>query len=347
MQTSLFHQPAFKVTSILVLLTASFAFAALFPILLSALILSLLLAFVLRPFVRFFEIYVGMRRTLSVATVLLLVIAFLLFNAAKGIPVVLDNFRDLYVGYRNFPLDQKLDEMVRGIAKVLPFINPLTASQWIRNLISGAVNSAGETLASVASSAFSFLIIPFVTYFALAEGDKGLKHLLERVPNKYFEMTLNVVDKIQQDLVGYLRGWILDSVIVGIMNTIGFYAIGVQQPVLLGLVAGIANLIPYVGPFIGIFPVFLVAVAQTGDLSMVPSIALLTLIVQAIDNIIVQPLCFSKTVDMHPLTVIIVCIVGNQLLGVLGMLIAIPLYTILKVTAVETHWGLKHYRITS
>jgi predicted PurR-regulated permease PerM len=79
---------------------------------------------------------------------------------------------------------------------------------------------------------------------------------------------------------------------------------------------------------------------------MVPPIAVLTLAIQAIDNIIVQPLCFAKTVDMHPLTVIVVLIVGGQLMGVLGMLLAIPLYTILKVTAVETHWGLKEYRIT-
>jgi putative permease len=347
MPTSRLHQPAFKAAALLMLLTASFALASLFPALLAALIVSLLLAFILRPFVRFFEIYVGMSRTLSVVTVLLILIAFLLFNAAKGIPVVLDNFREMYAAFRNFPLDQKLDEMVRDITKGLPLINPQTTSQKLRDLLNSSIHSAGDTITSAAASAFSFLIVPFVTYFALSEGDKGLKRLLERVPNKYFEMTLNVVDKIQKDLVGYLRGWILDSVIVGIMNIIGFYLIGVQQPVLLGLLAGIANLIPYVGPFVGVVPVFLVSIAQTGDLRLVPSIALLTFVVQAIDNIIVQPLCFSKTVDMHPLTVIVVCIVGNQLMGILGMLIAIPLYTILKVTAVETHWGLKHYRITS
>jgi predicted PurR-regulated permease PerM len=94
-------------------------------------------------------------------------------------------------------------------------------------------------------------------------------------------------------------------------------------------------------------PVFLIAVTQTGDLSLIPPIAIMTVVIQLLDNIIVQPLCFAKTVDMHPLTVIIVLIVGNQLMGVLGMLLAIPLYTILKVTAVETHWGLKQYRITA
>jgi putative permease len=347
MSSSLLHHPVSKVTILLVLLSASFALAAQVPALLAALILSLLLAFILKPFVSFFEMRLGMGRTHSIITVFLILIALLLFNAAEGIPVVLHNFREMYSEYRSFPLDQKIDEMVRDIAKGLPLINPQTTSQRLRDLIDSSVRSAGRTLASALAGAISFLIVPFVTYYALAEGDRAVKRLLERVPNKYFEMTLNVVDKIRTDLVGYLRGWLLDSVIVAILNIIGFYLIGVQQPVLLGLIAGIANLIPYVGPFVGVFPVFLVAIAQTGDLRLVPSIVLLTLIIQAIDNIIVQPLCFSKTVDMHPLTVIVVCIVGNQLMGILGMLVAIPLYTILKVTALETHWGLKHYRITS
>jgi predicted PurR-regulated permease PerM len=134
---------------------------------------------------------------------------------------------------------------------------------------------------------------------------------------------------------------------VVILNIIGFYIIGVKYAILMGVIAGLANLIPYVGPFIGVLPVFLLSVTQTGDLSLIPPIAILTLVIQTIDNIIVQPLCFAKTVDMHPLTVIIVLIVGNQLMGVLGMLLVIPLYTILKVAAVETHWGLKQYRITA
>jgi len=70
-------------------------------------------------------------------------------------------------------------------------------------------------------------------------------------------------------------------------------------------------------------------------------------LVQVLDNIIIQPLCFSKTVDMHPVTVIFVLIVGNSLMGIAGMLLAIPIATILKSSAIETYWGLKHYRITA
>lgn len=340
-------RPNARVALLLSLLLAGFTVACLFPSLLVALIISLLIAFVLRPLVRFFEIHVGLSRTLSVVLVFLFVIVFLIFNAANGIPEILKHVRELYASFQNFPLDQKLDELVRSAATGAPFINPQTASLKLRLWINEYMQSVGNDAASAAGSAFSFLIVPFVTYFALAEGDLALKRLLERVPNKYFEMTLNVVDKIQKDLVGYLRGWLLDSLFVGILNVIGFSLLGVRYAILMGIITGVANLIPYVGPFVGIIPVFLISVAQTGDLSLIPALALLTIVIQTVDNIIVQPLCFAKTVDMHPLTVIVVLIVGNQLMGVLGMLLAIPLYTILKVTAVETHWGLTKYRITT
>lgn len=340
-------RPVIRVTGLLGILAAAFSIACLFPSILVALILGLLFAFALRPPIRFMEIHLGVHRSISIGSVFLLVVLFIVINAARGIPDLMNHARELYTGFRDFPLDKKLDELVNDVAKGFPFINPQTATRKLRLMIDESVQAVGRDAASAASSAISFLIIPFVTYFALAEGDHAAKRLLEQVPNKYFEMTLNVVHKIQKELVGYLRGWMLDSVIVGILNIIGFYFIGVNYAIILGVVAGIANLIPYLGPFIGVIPVFLIAVTQTGDLSLIPPIAILTVVIQLLDNIIVQPLCFAKTVDMHPLTVIVVLIVGNQFMGILGMLLAIPLYTILKVTAVETHWGLKSYQITA
>jgi putative permease len=347
MQNLYLKSPFAKVLLLLVMLSACFWIACLFPTLLIALITSLLLAFILRPLVRLLEVHANLNRTVSIACVFLFLAGFLYFNAANGIPVLIDHVGGLYAGFKSFPLDEKLDELVRDLVSGVPIVNPQTASSKVRLLVENSMRSIGQNAAAAAGSAFSFFIVPFVTYFALAEGDRATKRVLERVPNKYFEMTLNVVDKIQKDLVGYLRGWILDSIIVGVMNIVGFYVIGVKYAVLMGVLAGVANLIPYVGPFVGVLPVFLVSVTQTGDLRMIPSIALLTLIIQTVDNIVVQPLCFAKTVDMHPLTVIVVCIVGNQLMGILGMLLAIPVYTILKVTAVESYWGLKNYRITA
>ena len=345
--TAHFSRPSSKVAILLFVLAACFSLAALFPMLLAALITSLLLAFILRPSVKYLEVHLGFHRTISIASVFLLFGGVLSILAIEGLPSLFATISNLYRSFRDFPFDAKLDEAVRNITANVPLLDPQAVTQKIHGLIDSSMQSVGTNVAIVASSAFSLLVIPFVTYFALSDGDKAAKRLLERVPNKYFEMTLNVISRIQEDLVGYLRGWLLDSAIVGVMNIVGYYLIGINYPILLGVVAGVTNLIPYVGPFAGLVPAALVAITQTGDLRLILPVIIVNLVVQAIDNIIVQPLCFAKAVDMHPLTVIVVLVVGNQLMGVLGMLLAIPLYVILKVTAIESYWGLKHYRITS
>ena len=340
-------RPSFKVAFLLLVLVGIFTLAGLFPTLLVAIIISLLLAFVLRPFVKYLELHVGLHRMLSIACVFLIVGALTFLLAAKGVTALLSTMSNLYASFRDFPFDKKLDEAVREITAGMPMLDPQTVSQKIHAFIESGAQSVGSYATAAASSALSLFVIPFVTFFALSDGDKAAKRLLERVPNKYFEMTLNVISRIRQDLVGYLRGWLLDSAIVGVMNIVGYYIIGLNYPILMGVIGGVTNLIPYVGPFAGLIPAFVVAVTQTGDFRLILPIFVVNLVVQAIDNIIVQPLCFAKAVDMHPLTVVVVLVVGNQLMGILGLLIAIPLYVILKVTAIETYWGLKHYRITS
>ena len=337
--TTHFSQPSSKVALLLVALSACFSIAALFPMLLTAIIASLLLAFILKPFVRHFEVHLGFHRNVSIAAIFVIAGGLLSLIAVKELPSLFATVSNLYISFRDFPFDAKLDEVVRDVTVNIPILDPQTVTRKIHAVMESSTQSLGANVAAIAGSAFSLLVIPFVTYFALSDGDRAAKRLLERVPNKYFEMTLNVISRIQEDLVGYLRGWLLDSAIVGVMNIVGYYLIGLNYPILMGVIGGVTNLIPYVGPFAGLVPAFLVGVAQTGDLRLILPVIMVNLVVQTIDNIIVQPLCFAKTVDMHPVTVIVVLVVGNQFMGVMGMLLAIPLYVILKVTAVESGTG--------
>jgi putative permease len=344
---SLLVYPSMKVSLLVALIAACFIIASLFPTLLSALILAVLLAFVLRPFVRYLEVHLGFHRTVAIVWVFSMAGGVVVVLSMIGIPSLFRTISNLYASFRTFPFDAKLDEAVREVTKSIPLVDARVAVQKIHAFVDANTRTLGANLTAIAGSAFSMLVIPFVTYFALANGDRATKRLLERVPNKYFEMTLNVINRIQEDLVGYLRGWLLDSVIVGVLTIFGYYIIGLDHPVLMGFIGGVTNLIPYVGPFAGMVPAALVGITQTGDLSLAMPIILTNLVIQTIDNIIVQPLCFAKAVDMHPITVIVVLIVANHFMGILGLLLAIPLYVILKVTATETYWGLKHYRITS
>ena len=342
------NRPLVKVLFLLSIIVFAFWIASYFPDLILTLILSFFLAFILRPYVLFLEFRLGIRRIYSVVIVFLLLGGILVIGGIVLVPIAIERLKVLLDSFKNFPLDQKLNEAAMDITSGIPFLNPETVTRKVHEFVQSGVQSLNDMLASAAGFLVNLVIIPFIAFFILAEGDTALKRTIERVPNKYFEMTLNVLNKIQLKLVGYLHGWFLDSVIVGMLNILGFYIIGVHYAILLGVFAGISNLIPYVGPFFGVIPALLISLTQYGDFRQAFSIIMVTLVlVQLLDNIIIQPVCFSKTVDMHPVSVILILIVGNSLMGIAGMLLAIPLATILMVSAVETYWGLKNYQITA
>lgn len=341
------NKPAIKVISLLAIILISFWIASYFPNLVVTLIASALAAFVLKPLVNILEFQFGMRRSIAIALVFLGTGVVLVSAAVYLVPLAIDRIREMYDGFKAFPFDAKLAEVAKDASANIPFVDPASATQKIHDVMDSGVEMLSNSVSAVAGFAVNLAIVPFITYFILSGWDRFLKKLIEHVPNKYFEMTLNVINKIQTDLVGYLRGWILDSMIIGLLSIVGYYIIGVKYAALIGAVAGIANLIPYVGPVVGAVPAFLVSVTQYGDFRLLLPIVIQTLAVQMIDNIVVQPVCFAKTVDMHPLTVILVLVIGNELMGVAGMLLAIPIATILKASAVETYWGLKNYQITA
>ncbi len=342
------NRPMVKVLFILGIIILGFWIISFFPDLVLTLIFSILIAFILRPLVALLEFRFGIRRIFSVSIVFLLVGGTLIVISVLFIPLAIHRLETLYDGFKNFPFDQKLNEAAINLTASIPFLDPETVTQKVHAFVQSGLQELSSLLASAAGFLVNLAIIPFITFFILSEGDTAVKKIIERVPNKYFEMVLNVIDKIQKELVGYLRGWILDSVIVGILNIIGFYLIDVNYAIILGIFAGICNLIPYVGPFFGVVPALLISLSQCGDFRQAfPIIAVTLVLVQLLDNIIIQPLCFSQTVDMHPVTVIIVLIIGDSLMGIAGMLLAIPIATILKSSAVETYWGLKNYRITA
>ena len=342
------NRPMVKVLFILGIIILGFWIISFFPDLVLTLIFSILTAFILRPLVALLEFRFGIRRIFSVCIVFLLVGGTLIVIGVLFIPYAVHRLETLYDGFKNFPFDQKLNEAAISLTANIPFLDPETVTQKVHAFVQSGLQGLNGFLTSTAGFLVNLAIVPFITFFILSEGDTAVKKLIERVPNKYFEMVLNVIDKIQKELVGYLPGWILDSVIVGFLNIAGFYLIGVNYAILLGIFAGICNLIPYVGPFFGVVPALLISLSQCGDFRQAfPIIAVTLVLVQLLDNIIIQPLCFSQTVDMHPVTVIIVLIIGDSLMGIAGMLLAIPIATILKSSAVETYWGLKNYRITA
>ncbi len=259
------NRPFIKVLFLLSIIVTAFWIASYFPDLVLTIIISVFLAFILRPYVILLEFRLGIRRIYSVIIIFLILGGTLAAGGVFLVPIALERMSLLYESIKSFPLEQKFYEAAMSLTSGIPFLDPETVTRKVHEFIQSGIQSFNDFLSSAAGFLVNLIIIPFISFFILAEGDTALKRTIERVPNKYFEMTLNVLHKIQLKLVGYLHGWFLDSVIVGILNIIGFYIIGVDYAILLGIIAGISNLIPYIGPFFGVIPALLISLTQYGD----------------------------------------------------------------------------------
>src|SRR5690606_7597110 len=112
-----------------------------------------------------------------------------------------------------------------------------------------------------------------------------------------------------------------------------------------GISVGIANTIPYFGPIIGYIFYIVVSIIETGDFSLILFCLIAIFIVQMLDNLLFQPLLFSRSADMHPVAILFIILVGAETAGILGMLIAIPIATIIKITINQIIWSFNNYQI--
>ncbi len=213
-------------------------------------------------------------------------------------------------------------------------------------LIDVLLGRTTQLLSGVVSGIMLVVIVPFVAFFFLKEGHRITHGLIELVPNKYFEMTLNLVHSINNSIGGYVRGQLLAVSVVALMSVSGLTLIQMNYALPVGVVAGLANMIPYLGPLIGIIMASAVALVTEGGTSMVTQVVILFLFIQIIDNVLVQPIVVAKSVDLHPLVVMVVVMIGSDLWGMVGMLVAVPVTGILKVSGQTIYEGLKGYRVT-
>jgi len=191
------------------------------------------------------------------------------------------------------------------------------------------------------------IIVPLVLFFFLGEGRTIKRALIELVPNQYFEMVLNLLYRIDLQLGGYIRGMVLSVIIISLLSITGLYIIGLEYFLVIGTLAGVANVIPYLGPLIGIIGGVIAAALQYSTLSVgvVLPVVVVFLFVQLMDNVFVAPVVVARSVNLHPLVVIFVVLVGSQLFGAIGMILAVPSTAVIKVSVQTIYEGLRSYSV--
>lgn len=236
------------------------------------------------------------------------------------------------------PLEQGvLEENVRQVAQSL-VQGDLVGGERIANTVSSVV-------AVFTNIVYAIVIIPFVTFFLLKDELKIRRNLLYLVPNRYFEVTLSILAKVELSIGRYFRALLVQGTAIAVIASALLWIVGLRGAIAIGIFTGLANTIPYFGPFLGFLAGTLVGIAQTGDASLVPGVALAMALTQLADNVLLQPLIFSRAAQTHPLVILFVVLVGAQLGGLVGMLVAIPVTTTVRVIVEQLLWSLRNYRI--
>lgn len=312
-------------------------------------IMAAVLALVGRPIVKFLRKRLKFGNTLAVITVMLLFLGILLGVISLFIPLIAeqgDNLSLLDIGAFERKLQLLYQEASNYFGRSFPPLDELIKNQEL-NLIEGLevgfisrfLNSVMSVLSNLSIGLFSVL---FISFFFLKDSKLLQNIILLLVPDNREKGMINSLNKIKELLSRYFVGLLAQLSVLFVIYTVTLLLVGIENPLVIAFLCALFNLIPYLGPIIGgVIMILLTMTSHLGsDFSTVilPDVGwvlLGVLIGQLIDNIFSQPLIFSSSVRSHPLEIFLVILIAGLLFGVVGMILAVPGYTVIKVILKE------------
>ncbi len=361
-------KPIFIVLFLLFLLTAFIFISWFFSNIFIYVVISLVLATILRPLTNYLSnqqffsfrmpralaVFISFCTLIGILSILVVLFFPLISEQVKIIPKIarLDQVmlkvQEPMENVEEFLIENQIGSLEKGFleekikASFLEFVKEIDVSNIIENIISLTGNFFVGLMA-----------VAFITFFLLYEKGLWRKQLINIIPNAYFEVSIAGLYKIEKLLSNYMLGLLFQMTAIFTIAFTGLSILGVKYAASIALFAAIINLIPYLGPILGAVFGIIVGLSTSGSQIFDSNAYLLLMIkiisvfgiVQLTDNIFLQPLIFSKSIKAHPLEIFIIIFAGATLAGVVGMIVAIPAYTILRVFIMEIYNGYRSYHI--
>ncbi|MCH1624004.1 AI-2E family transporter [Ferdinandcohnia quinoae] len=216
----------------------------------------------------------------------------------------------------------------------------LNASDNIQSKIEANVGNIANGILGVFSfiggfinTIFYLVLVPFILFYMLKDGDQFAPSVAVLFPKSKKKHVLNILSEMDKTISTYIQGQMLVSIIVGILLFIGYLIIGLKYSLVLAMFGMFTNVIPFLGPYIAVIPAVLVALFQ--EPKMVLYVAIIMLIAQQIEGNVVSPNVMGKSLNIHPLTIIVLILTAGNLMGIIGIIFVIPAYSIGKVLVVN------------
>nr|WP_106778919.1 AI-2E family transporter [Lysinibacillus timonensis] len=240
------------------------------------------------------------------------------------------SFNEIFERY-NFDYDAVITDITTGFAS--------SVQATFTVLASGVASGITGFVSKLTGIVLSLVTVPFILFYLLYEGEKLPKFILKILPPRARNEASQVMKEVDKQVSSYIQGQILVSICIGVMMTIGFLIIGLEYAFVLGFLAMITSVVPYLGPAIAITPAIIIALVNSPF--MLLKLVIVWTIVQLVEGKLITPNIMGKSLSIHPITIIFVLLTAGSLFGVAGVILGIPTYAILKVVVSHMYRLLK------
>ncbi|MBO3064324.1 MULTISPECIES: AI-2E family transporter [Staphylococcus] len=313
-------------------------FIIVFNTIVAPIIVSVILYYLLNPLVNLMERY-NISRVWGVIILFLLIVGVIALVINLLIPVIGSQFRSFG---NNFPsYVDKVNQFIDSVTKYSLISNFYSQIQEqldalankLPSMVSDYFNGFGSKIKNFAEAIVNVGVViattPFVLFFMLKDGHRFKEFSTKLMPPKFRKDYHDLLDKMSVQVGSYIQGQIIVSFCIGILLFIGYSIIGLDYSLILASIAAVTSVVPYIGPTIAISPAIIIALI-TSPIMLLKLIVVWTA-VQFIEGHLISPNVMGKTLKIHPLTIIFILLSAGNLLGIVGVILGIPAYAILKV----------------
>jgi len=295
--------------------------------------IALVISYLLHPIVTSLHNR-GVPRSIAVLLIYILFFGSLSIILINAFPMLITEIRDFAEHLPNMfhKLEAWFDTIRHDFRHPIPDSFQDGIDNTLENLeetISKGFTNIITWVSSTLEILFTIILVPFVAFYILKDYKLIEKTVITFVPKKRRKEMIRILKDIDEALGNYIRGQLIVCTVVGVLAYIGYLVIGLPYALLLASIVAITNIIPYFGPIIGAAPAVIVGVSVSWKLGL--SAFAVNMIIQALEGNVLSPQIVGKTLHIHPLFIILSLLVGGELAGIVGLILAVPTFAIVKV----------------
>ncbi len=302
-------------------------------------IFSVIMAYLFNPIVNFFEKR-KIRRSLGILIVYAIILGVIVILSLTIIPNItkeakkLMEILPLYLNRIFDFLNNIYDRYYSSIYSLPPQLQGveqavMDSAENIGNILSESIKKITNSMMNILPKITSIILVPIFTFYLILDKDSIKNKIYITVPKDKRQDFSRLSKEIDKALGEFIRGRVIVAIFIGVSTTIALLILKIPFGLVIGLIAGIADIIPYFGPVIGIIPAVIFALLDS-PLKALWVIIIFT-VIQQIENDLITPKIIGESIGIHPITVIVSLIIGGEIMGIWGMVLAVPAVAVGKI----------------